>query len=297
MWAMLAAFLLFNAQVISQVPISSEERVKKGLETPITFYGKVTDQNGEAIADAKVQLRALDNVDDKKDSNYETHSDAKGLFSLRNAHGFALTIFVSKDGFASAKNDHGKSSSSGIFWFVDTGEGVYQPDEKNPVLFVLRKPEFIGANLKARNKNVRIARDGSPAMFSMDKNDASPAHALVFRCWNDELNARPRNQREYDWKLEVSVAQGELQVRTDASTFQAPTQGYGPSDTISMPSNLGRAWRDSAQKSYFVRFQDGTFARIDLDMRAGGDHFAVLKSYWNPQPNDRKLEAAPKGNK
>jgi hypothetical protein len=67
-----------------------------------------------------------------------------------------------------------------------------------------------------------------------------------------------------------------------------------PSETVEMPASLSRTqWRSSAERSYFVRFEDQTFARVKLEMQAGGDHFVVWESYYNPKADSRNLELAP----
>lgn len=109
------------------------------------------------------------------------------------------------------------------------------------------------------------------------------------------LEPRPPGERKDDWRLEVSVPGGGLVVREDAMAFEAPEGGYLPSDTIEMPASLQR-WSRAAERSYFFRFVDGTTARADLRMHAGGDHFVVWESFFNPKPGSHNLESDP-GNK
>ena len=111
----------------------------------------------------------------------------------------------------------------------------------------------------------------------------------MVRCWNQELT-RPPGRRQYDWRLEITVPNGGLIARKDAFEFEAPEGGYLPSDSVEMPATLGDQWRSSAERAYFVRFDDETFGRVELQMQAGGDHFVVWKSFLNPKAGSRNLE-------
>jgi hypothetical protein len=72
---------------------------------------------------------------------------------------------------------------------------------------------------------------------------------------------------------------------------KAPEGGYVSSDMIEMPASLPRdQWSSSAERSYFIRFDDLTFARANLRMISGGDHFVVWESFLNPKLGSRNLE-------
>lgn len=75
--------------------------------------------------------------------------------------------------------------------------------------------------------------------------------------------------------------------------FEAPANGYATKATIEMPTTATPVWGDSAERSYFIRFNDGVHARVGLRMHAGGDHFVVWESYLNPKAGSRTLETEP----
>jgi protocatechuate 3,4-dioxygenase beta subunit len=39
------------------------EKIQRSLATPITFYGKVVDQNGDPVPDATINYNSLDKFD------------------------------------------------------------------------------------------------------------------------------------------------------------------------------------------------------------------------------------------
>ena len=77
--------------------------------------------------------------------------------------------------------------------------------------------------------------------------------------------------------------------RPEELGHQAPTDGYQPAVEISMPHDAPR-WRPGSEGEYYLKLGNGTYARAQIDMAAGGDHFVSVMSYLNPQPGSRNLE-------
>ena len=254
------------------------------FKTPIRFYGKVIDQHGVPIPAADVRMAAVDKPWGRP-SVYERKTDNDGLFSIEGIAGLDLSVEVTKPGFRVFSAADNRVTSSGIFNYGLAHP--HQPDKAAPILFVLHKPGTIEPLVKIGEKNLRMARDGTPLSIAVDEQGV---HQVVLRCWNQELQ-RPAGQRQYDWKLEVSVPNGGLLARKDAFAFEAPQDGYAPSDTIDMPASLGNQWRSFAERSYFIRFGDGTFARTKLEMHPGGDHFVAWESFYNPKAGSPNLES------
>ena len=264
------------------------EQFRSDFRTPINFYGKVIDQGGNPVPDAEVKLSANDKADGRP-SDYTRKTDEAGMFSITGAHGITLAVEVSKPGYRAIAPQHGKTTSSGLFDYGLSSHGVYQSSESAPTIFMLYKPGPTEPLVKIGEKNFRIARDGSPLSIALDGRNT---HQVILRCWNTDLQ-RPEGQQKYDWRLEITVPNGGLVARNDAFDFEAPTDGYLPTDKIDMPASLpfGRGgWSGSAERSYFLRFADGVFARAKIEMHAGGDHFVVWESFLNPKAGSRNLE-------
>lgn len=236
-------------------------------------------------------LSANDKPLGQPNSEYTRTTDTEGCFSIGNIVGLTLAVAVSKEGYKGIpQNDSRTVTSSGVFEYgLESIQGPHQPDKNTPVIFRLYKIGPTEPLLKIGEKNFRMTRDGTPLSIAVDEQGA---RQVVLRCWNEELN-RPVGQRQYDWKLEVSVPNGGLLVRKDAFAFEAPQDGYARSDTVDMPAALGNQWRSFAERSYFIRFEDGTFARAKLEMHPGGDHFVAWESFLNPKPGSRNLEYDP----
>ena len=69
------------------------ESIKQIFQTPITFYGKVIDQNGDPVPQAKVTYGALDKFWESG-TDYQGSSDSNGLFSISGIKGGALLVAV-----------------------------------------------------------------------------------------------------------------------------------------------------------------------------------------------------------
>ena len=261
----------------------------EAFNTSIDFYGRVVDQHGNPVPGAEVKLAANDKASGGSPSKYVRETDVNGNFSIAGVKGITLAVEVSKDGYRVIPPVYGKVTSSGLFEYGLSSQGSFQSSKEKPAVFTLDKRGEAEPLIKIGEKSFRVARDGTPLRISVNE---GKGHNVVLRCWNTETQ-RPKDQQKYDWKMEIAVENGGLQPREDALAFEAPEDGYMPSETINMPMSLGQDWDSFVGRAYFIRFGDGTFARASLRMRAGGDHFVVWESYYNPKSGSRNLEYDP----
>lgn len=266
-----------------------EKRFIDAFRKPISFYGRVVDQHGNSVSDADVKFAANDKPLGGRPSEYKRKTDSTGSFSITGISGLTLAVEVSKPGYVVIPPADNKVTSSGVFEYgLSSIRGPHQPRAESPVVFILHKPGTLEPLVRIGRKDFRIARDGSPLTIPLDEGQA---HQVILRCWNSDAS-RPQGQHQYDWRLEITVPAGGLIYRTDPFNFEAPTEGYGSSDTIEMPASLPAGkWNGIAERAYFLRFNDGVFARATLEMHAGGDHFVVWESFLNPKVGSRILES------
>lgn len=253
------------------------------LQTPITFYGIVLDQNQNPVQGATVSATVLNNL--QSGTPLSTSSSADGRFTIR-TNGASLHVRVSKDGYDDI--DRGgqlKPTSQGFDFAADTGRGVHKSDPSRPAIFNLRKPGN-PVVLERLNGQAKIPRNGVALPISLSRK-GSPI--LTVKCESEahtDDSAAP-----FDWRCEIIVNGGGIQEVTDSTAFEAPVKGYTTSTVIDMPKSLGiRKWRDTETKNYWLQLPDNSFAKVRFRMIAGGDHFAVVDGFRNPSPNDRNLE-------
>jgi len=111
---------------------------------------------------------------------------------------------------------------------------------------------------------------------------------LRIECWAQD--DKKDTQRRYSWHCHISVPRGGLAVREGEYNFEAPLDGYQEYDDIAPPAER---WSGSAERQYFVKTASNHFARVNLRIHPGGEHFFVVGSYFNPQAGSRNLEFDP----
>lgn len=257
---------------------------KASFATPINLYGKVLDQHGDPVESASVQYTVLGLTGKQK---RQTTSKPDGSFEITGHRGGTLAVEVSKTGYRKLPGADDKVGSGKLFYF-----GLGHPPASSPqapVVFTLQKPGVIEPLIHAEERNYRLPRDGSPTEIDLHPGGNS-GHRVVLRCWNKELEPRPQTEPRFDWRLEIAVPDGGITERKDIMAFEAPAIGYEPKASIEMPADAKPSWSRSANRSYFIRFGDNVFARVNVEMIAGGDHFIVWESHLNPKAGSRNLD-------
>ena len=266
--------------------------------TPILFYGKAVDQNGLPIPDATVTYRA-NNIPWGGGARSQMKTDASGEFQI-SSKGLSLYVEVSKDNYRSLprRSDIApgvadqRPVSSGTYPYAKQFAGtVHKPDNAHPVIFTLHKSGELERLINHPGKDLIMAKDGSP--IRVELNPGNPKTVIEMQCWTDDKI--PNAERHYDWRFKMTVLSGGLEERLDEIAFIAPPSGYEERsfDYLMKKELPGNQWRDEVAKSFFVRFEDDTYAILDVNMISGGGHFAVVSSRLNPKPGSRNLETAP----
>jgi hypothetical protein len=280
-----------SPQTMATPPVQSIERkavvqeIESALATPITFYGKVIDQNGAPVPDATVNYGALDKFD-APGSQYQGKSDANGKFSISDIAGAALSVGVRKEGHYMID---GKSANSFAYGVGPDSARREPPTKENPAIFVLQRMGITDPLIHISSRTYRILRNGTPVEVDLTTGQLSVQGNLRVETWTED-QAKDAKQH-YTWRCRISVPNGGLVERKGKFDFEAPADGYKPSDEIVMLQTAEK-WQPQVQREYFVKLNDGRFARIQLKMIAQGNHFFRLESYLNPS-GSRNLEFDP----
>jgi hypothetical protein len=256
---------------------------------PIEFFGKVVDEKGAPLPSADIEFSCND-LSAVGTSNYHRTSDTNGLFSIRGLHGKLLVVIAAKTGYYRSRADNDA--------FYYAGQNVnFIPNRAKPEIFHLRQigtaePLIHIQSPLGGGKGFRIDTNGDPVQLSLrtGKIEQQGQADLRIQCWTKQLNG----SWKYDWRFRVTVINGGLQEYTNEFPFEAPLHGYRAFDEIDMPASLGERWASTAKKRYFLRFGDGDYARMNLEIIPSGDHFVEVESFLNPS-GSRNLEFDPKG--
>jgi hypothetical protein len=122
---------------VSGVTLTARDNEKIGkiltvFGSPISFFGRVVDNTGSAIAGASIYYSAADRYFGDS-SKYQGVSDAAGRFSISGIKGAGLYVEVSKEGYDRIPNDSYGSFGYGM------PSGRQPPSKDEPAVFILRK--------------------------------------------------------------------------------------------------------------------------------------------------------------
>jgi hypothetical protein len=255
-------------------------------QAPIEFYGKVVDENSNAVAGAKIGFHWVEIPTEEGNRTTTTESDAAGLFSLHGQRGPSLTVWFSKEGYYSSRG--GQMSFN-----YASGPDILSPDPQNPVVFNLKKkgtPEplvhIAGIGLRTM-RDYLLAADGKPTEVSLRDGRLAPAGQrdlkVEFRAGESIAPS------EISWWCRVTVPDGGLIQTSEEFPFLAPENSYQEFDQWSITSTN---WTESLDKQYYVKLRDGNFGRVKLRVIGVPKRaYFRMESFLNPS-GSRNLEPA-----
>jgi hypothetical protein len=254
-------------------------------QAPIEFYGKVVDENNNAVAGAKVDFHWVEIPAEDGNRTTNTESDTEGLFSLHGQLGPHLSVSVSKEGYYASHNWQRGFNYS-------LGPEIITPDPRNPIVFSLRKkgtPEpLLKTDFPGFSRISQLKHDGTPVGLDLLKGQTVSAGSgqLKLEFWRDISNIKANT---FNWKCQLTVPGGGLVETPEEFAFQAPESGYQTSIAIDMPAT-NQSWKGEIRSKYYIQLPDGKFGQIDFYLLPYNGVFTV-QSAINPS-GSRNLEPA-----
>jgi hypothetical protein len=193
------------------------QRLLAEWQAPIDFFGKVEDENTNAVPEATVNFAWLETPLDNGQGTAAATTDSDGRFSLRGKRGESLQVWVTKSGYY--------TPSPGFQSFNYSLIGHFSADPRNPVVFRLRKKsqgaELISSENGLRpNLAVRISKENVPVRISFSQKrptaDGEMEISQFKPAWKDATN----------WSFTMSIPGGGLVEQHDEFPFAAPERGY-----------------------------------------------------------------------
>lgn len=269
--------------------------IMSNANRPISFYGKVIDQDGNPISGVKVtlQIRYMKEVgpvgigDTFSEPTLTTGAD--GLFTLTDAKGSLLGLkALKKDGY-----EPSPKAFNGTYWYWRDKE-PYQPKAERPEIFRMWKKA--GAEkLVDHDKMTRIPYDGTSVTFDLLTSDKVQSGGDL----RVTLVRNPREitygQRNYKWTLTVEAVDGGVIESSDEQMYRAPLEGYQPKLVVHMSAN-DQKWTDEKSVALYLKSRGGKhYGSVKLDVMVGSDKPTTglsFRSFINPS-GSRNLEYDP----
>jgi len=251
----------------AQKILDAQEAHRKELEqqwnaqwsTPISFYGKVVDENEAPVAGASVSFEWADKEGESQTST--TVSDGLGLFSLTGIQGKSLSVRVSREGYSLTR------SNQMTFLYADmTGRGTFTPDAANPVLFHMRK-RGPGADLITSQYGVKdylgvsAPLDGTSVQVDLLERKTGQGEMKI----SQTKPAYENWKQATEWAFHMEIPGGGFVECNDEFPFEAPETGYKPA--VAFNFQAGEAnWMTNLSKDYYIKFGNpARYGRLHLE--------------------------------
>lgn len=271
-------------------------RVFESYRTPIEFYGKVVDQNGEPVGGASVKILPFDQPFGERESKSKMSltSNADGTFFVKGIKGLAMGVEIRKEGYL-VMPDYGlerPASSRRIEYGLDGSGGTQFKDPNHPTLFTLHRLGQLEPLVYMAEERWHLPADGKPRSIALDSEKGVGPHQIEFRFDTDWAKI-PKDSDAlfgiFDWKLEMRIPGGGFVRNKSDYAFDAPESGYEESIRFDHPKDNPN-WKKTDSGRYFVKFPDGTYGRIRFGIDGISDSSPLMMTSWmNLKPGSRNL--------
>ncbi len=269
-----------NQHAVVTHKAETPEQAKQEIESangPIEFYGKVIDQNSNALSGVRVKLGVRHSVylipNSLEAIKYATLSqeelqktlnpttvvitDNNGRFQWTdsNVTGDIMGVgSLTKDGYESEPGQYSCGAGSGNF--------------DNPVIFKMWSTN-IHEKLITGERKFKIAPDGRPYFINLMDGTISESGTGDLKVW--VKRPEPITSRRYDWSCGVEAINGEILLEDDknAAMYEAPASGYTNSFSYEEGA-VANGWGDTTgEQRFYVRLNNGQeYGRISIELEA-----------------------------
>lgn len=273
--------LLANAQLLQQVQIG--------------YYGKLTDQNSQPVAEATVHALVYDSLDNKAQpaAKVTAQTNAEGLFEL-NSIGVQLNILTIKKPGYEFSSDR-RQDLTFVFAGLPAKE-LFVGDPANPIVFTIRKKN--DPALLVRSKGLLRFKPGQDTPYVLTEPMGS------FRDVSKAL--QEGKQLPTGLQVTASLSNDGLQynltfdspddgsgvITADELLHESPAQGYADQATIKV--KIPDKAKETEKYAYVkTKGSDGIewiYSRIDLHIIVGKAELIINTASWTNPDGSRNLE-------
>ena len=277
-----------------------KQDVTIGLFSPIVFYGKVVDQNGDPVPQTRISVitevftpNPLTLFTTKTRTRF--NSDSDGFFHY-NGVGRMISVYIwPPDGY-----DHTDYSSSRDFYYGQTyGEKekkIHNPDKNNPVIFKLRKkePAVLSFRFMQQLRGMKPDKDYYGDMFYKQRGNAKATLDDYSRVEPDLFYPQVKVHQTYlkesenthIFSLDVEFL-GDFQVQKgERNPLVVPESGYTGKSfhvvyKIVPPPEAWKDYKDYilSDENKWIPDQDPSFS---LYVKTKNNYYGIVKLLWSP---------------
>lgn len=272
-------------------PIENNELHTTG-NAPITFYGKVIDQDNKPLAGVKVNLEIFvgymtsATTGEMKRDKVTLETDENGQFTLKNVKGHSVTVLSVE------KNGYELSQKSNWFFAYSSSSEIFHPDSSNPVILTMWKRSGVEPLIIGK-KFYGIIPDGR--VYTIDflqqkKIEGADAPGDIRVQITRPFDAIPR--LKYDWSFSIEAINGGLIPTDDEFLYRAPDEGYQPKYEFTMSTNSLSWSEENKRKQFYLRSRDGeVYGALIIDVLSHYNDKSIfnVRYFINPA-GSRNLE-------
>jgi hypothetical protein len=263
------------------------EAFKQSIEdknSPIEFYGKVIDQDNNAVSGAKVSIgirqwyvRSIATFDvGAHFTSAETESGVDGRFEIHGKTGDGFGVGITKDGYELEPNKYGFGPTAGSY--------------VNPVIFKMWSTN-IHEKLITGEKSFEILPNGKPHVIDLTSGTIADAGDGDLKIWIQYTNQATRGQL-YDWSAGIEVVNGGLLEQPHGTVmYSAPTDDYMPSFQLQQQIKGGQSG-EMGDRSFYLKLNNGQkYGRMNINLFApyGRLHPGLIRLSYAINPSGSRI--------
>ena len=259
----------------------------EGFNAPISFWGKVVDQEGRSLAGVNVRYSVrkmavpASGFPDYRSEFYDLTTGGDGAFTITGKNGDSLSIE------AITKKGYQPSSREQRSFAYAQAPTVFTPDAQHPVVLTMMKAGG-AVQLKRFTGRIGVPYNGTAVAFDplTGRRGSGSLKISVLRV--PSSGAVPT--RDYPWTLTVKIEGGGIVPVEPSAGYEAPEAGYEPQVTYEMKAGVD--WKSGAQREYYFKTAENLYGRLSVTLTLRNDEpdaFVSLSGAVNPT-GSRNLE-------